>query len=43
MYDNTTFETVYADVVRTSASVVTVTTTLALATNAVKVLISRIN
>ena len=40
VYDNTTFDTVICDVVRTSTTVVTLSTTTALATNAARVLIS---
>jgi len=40
VYDNTTFDTVICDVVRTSTTVVTLSTTTALAANAARVLIS---
>ena len=40
LYDNTTYDTIYCDVVRTSTTVVTITTTTALATNAARILIS---
>ena len=40
LYDKSTYETIYADVVRTSDTVVTVTTTTALGTNAARILIS---
>jgi len=40
VYDNTTYDTVICDVVRTSTTVVTLSTTTALATNAARVLIT---
>jgi hypothetical protein len=40
LYDNTTYDTIYCDVVRTSTTVVTITTTNVLATNAARILIS---
>jgi hypothetical protein len=42
LYDNTTFETVYADVARTSTSQITVTFAVAPATNAYRVIIKRV-
>ena len=41
LYDNSTFDTVYAEVVRNSTSQVTITTTSAIATNDVRVLVSK--
>ena len=40
LYDKTTYDTIYCDVVRTSTTVVTITTTTALATGAARILIS---
>ena len=41
LYDNSSYDTVYADVVRTSASVVTITFNSAPATNDIRVLVSK--
>ena len=41
LYDNSTFDTVYAEVVRTDADKITITTTSAITTNGVRVLISK--
>ncbi len=41
MYDNSTYDTVYADVIRTNANNITITTTTAIATNGVRVMVSK--
>jgi len=41
MYDNTTYDTVYAEVIRTDANNITITTTTAIATNGVRVMVSK--
>ena len=43
IYDNTTYDTIYADTVRTDANNVTITTTTALGTNAARVLITALS
>ena len=43
IYDNTTYDTIYADTVRTDANNVTITTTSVLATNAARVLITAVS
>ena len=41
MYDNTNYDTVYAEVIRTDANNITITTTTAIATNGVRVMVSK--
>ena len=41
MYDNSTYDTVYAEVIRTDANNITITTTTAIATNGVRVMVSK--
>ena len=41
MYDNSNYDTVYADVARTDANNITITTTTAIATNGVRVMVSK--
>ena len=43
IYDNSTYDTIYADTVRTDANNVTITTTTALANNAARVLITALS
>ena len=41
MYDNSNYDTVYAEVIRTDANNITITTTTAIATNGVRVMVSK--
>ena len=43
IYDNSSYDTIYADTVRTDANNVTITTTTALANNAARVLITALS
>ena len=41
LYDNSTYDTVYAEVIRDGVNTVTITTTSAIATNDIRVLVSK--